>query len=98
MAQMAYPEDEDIAIILETLQLSRHAIQRHPKELAGQLIGRMHVNVATNERVLSRAKHMLATNQLENDSIPMVATLIEMLEKVILYQNLKYQVSDNNYN
>ncbi|KAK2152117.1 hypothetical protein LSH36_339g02004 [Paralvinella palmiformis] len=91
MAQMAFPTDEDIAIVLETLQLSRHAIQRHPKELAGQLIGRLHINVAANERVLSQAKEMLSAKQLDNDSIPMVATLVEMLEKVILYQNLKYQ-------
>jgi len=89
---MAFPTDEDIAIVLETLQLSRHAIQRHPKELAGQLIGRLHINVAANERVLSQAKEMLSAKQLDNDSIPMVATLVEMLEKVILYQNLKYQV------
>ena len=92
-AQATFPKDEEIAIILEALQLSQNAIQNSPKELAGQIIGRMHVNLSSNEVILKKARTMLEGDQLDKESVALVKTLTEMLENLVDYQNKKYSVS-----
>ena len=76
-AVKAWPDDLELHLVLETLQLSQDALLVNPAELAGQLVGRIH---GTNSSTLiTQAKDMLSQGKLPAEALP-ILNLLESFE------------------
>ena len=84
--------DRDISIILETLQLSQDALETHPTELAGQLIGRIHGYGAATVSMVNQAKERLREDGDNAEFVAVVTTLIQMLERLMQQADKKNAV------
>ena len=72
-----WPDDLELHLVLETLQLSQDALLVNPAELAGQLVGRIH---GTNSSTLiTQAKDMLSQGKLPAEALP-ILNLLESFE------------------
>ena len=86
-------KDKDFSIILETLQLSQDALETHPTELAGQLIGRIHGYGAATVAMVTQAKAKLREDGNDAEFVRVVTTLIQMLELLMQQVDRKHAVS-----
>ena len=76
-AVKVWPDDLELHLVLETLQLSQDALLVNPAELAGQLVGRIH---GTNSSTLiTQAKDMLSQGKLPAEALP-ILNLLESFE------------------
>jgi len=76
-ARATFPEDQDLHIVMETLQLSQDALTANPGDLAGQLVGRIHGT--GSQSLLQQAKDMLNAGTLPPEALP-VLNLLETFE------------------
>ena len=86
-------KDKDFSIILETLQLSQDALETHPTELAGQLIGRIHGYGAATIAMVTQAKAKLREGDNDAEFLRVVTTLIQMLEILMQQVDRKHAVN-----
>lgn len=97
VAQMKFPRDQELSVVMETLQLSQNALASDPLELAGQLIGRIHVENAANKSVVQQAREALDAGQFDLDTATMVASLTDMMEQMMGTQEQEKSVRTNFY-
>ena len=76
-AVKVWPDDLELHLVLETLQLSQDALLVNPAELAGQLVGRIHGTNSSN--LITQAKDMLAQGKLPAEALP-ILNLLEAFE------------------
>ena len=93
-AQMASRRDEEIAITIETLQLSQNAINKNSAELAGQLIGRIRMHESATAVVVNQAKRMMESGIFDEQTTKMVEQLIDLIGNMEDMKDDKYPVSN----
>lgn len=73
MARATFPRDQDLQVLTETLQLSQEALSFDSKELAGQLLGRIHGTGSSG--LLGQAQEALNAGTLSEEAIPLLSLL-----------------------
>ncbi len=72
-----WPEDLELRLLMETLQLSQDALLSSPTQLGGQLLARIHrTNSAT---LIAQAKDLIEQGKLPAEAFP-VLNLLEAFE------------------
>ena len=89
LAKIAYPQDEDIPLLMETLQLSAEALATDPNALAGQLVGRIYDYAQSAEKVVKEANDMIRDGYVKKEMIPTIQMLTEKLDTMLGMVNKK---------
>ena len=77
MARAAFPADQDLQIVTETLQLSQEALMFDGHELASQLVGRIHGTGSAS--MIDQARAMMEMGVLPPEAVP-ILSLLEAFE------------------
>ena len=91
LAQMNYRKDRDISVLLETLQLAQDALWTQPRELASQLIGRIHGYGSLTGTMIRQARELIRTTR-DAEQRAYVTTVVQMLELLTEYMDRKNEV------
>ena len=73
LACHTFSSDKEIFLLKETLQLSQDALISNPKELASQLVGRIHGTGSKN--IISEAEAMLDNGTLPPEAVEILNLL-----------------------
>ena len=73
MARATFPEDQDLQVVTECLQLSQEALTFDAGELSSQLIGRIHGTGSSS--LLDSARAMLDAGALPPEAVPLLSLL-----------------------
>jgi predicted negative regulator of RcsB-dependent stress response len=95
VAQMSFPKDRDISVVLETLQLSADALSSNPTQLAGQLTGRIHGYSAETAALVETARGLMDSEDFDDATKALMKTLSEGLETLMKQLDEKNQVKFN---